>query len=71
MNKVALVTGASSGIGEAIATQLIAQGWTVFAAARRMDRMSALGRKGARSARSREGEQGGDDGGSRRRRRAA
>lgn len=48
MNKVALVTGASSGIGEAIATQLIAQGWTVFAAARRMDRMSALGRKGAR-----------------------
>jgi NAD(P)-dependent dehydrogenase (short-subunit alcohol dehydrogenase family) len=48
MNKVALVTGASSGIGEAIAIQLLAQGWTVFAAARRMDRMSALGQKGAR-----------------------
>ena len=48
MNKVALVTGASSGIGEAIATRLIAQGWTVFAAARRMERMSALGQKGAR-----------------------
>lgn len=48
MNKVALVTGASSGIGEAIAIQLIAQGWTVFAAARRMDRMSALGQRGAR-----------------------
>lgn len=48
MNKVALVTGASSGIGEAIAIRLIAQGWTVFAAARRIERMSALGRKGAR-----------------------
>jgi len=48
MNKVAFVTGASSGIGKAIASQLIAKGWTVFAAARRMDRMSALGQKGAR-----------------------
>lgn len=48
MNKVALITGASSGIGEAIAIRLIAQGWTVFAAARRMDRMSELGERGAR-----------------------
>jgi NAD(P)-dependent dehydrogenase (short-subunit alcohol dehydrogenase family) len=48
MNKFAFVTGASSGIGKAIAIQLISQGWTVFAAARRMDRMSELGQRGAR-----------------------
>jgi NAD(P)-dependent dehydrogenase (short-subunit alcohol dehydrogenase family) len=41
-NKVALVTGASSGIGEAAARQLRSKGFTVFAAARRIDRMSAL-----------------------------
>ncbi len=48
MRRVALVTGASSGIGEAIALRLIAQGWTVFAGARRVDRMATLERKGAK-----------------------
>ncbi|KPW46464.1 Short-chain dehydrogenase [Pseudomonas syringae pv. antirrhini] len=40
--KVALVTGASSGIGEATALKLKALGYTVYAAARRVDRMRAL-----------------------------
>lgn len=46
--RVALVTGASSGIGEAIARRLLAGGWTVYAGARRVDRMSTLAREGAR-----------------------
>jgi NAD(P)-dependent dehydrogenase (short-subunit alcohol dehydrogenase family) len=45
--KTALVTGASSGIGEATALRLLEQGATVYAAARRMDRMEALKNKGA------------------------
>jgi NAD(P)-dependent dehydrogenase (short-subunit alcohol dehydrogenase family) len=40
--KVALVTGASSGIGEATARQLAAAGLTVYAAARRAGRMQKL-----------------------------
>ena len=40
--KVALVTGASAGIGEAIAHSLAAAGYAVYAAARRVQRMSAL-----------------------------
>jgi NAD(P)-dependent dehydrogenase (short-subunit alcohol dehydrogenase family) len=44
--KVALVTGASSGIGEATARQLAAAGFTVYAAARRAERMQKLTRAG-------------------------
>ena len=41
-NTKALVTGASSGIGEATARALRARGVTVFAAARRLDRLQEL-----------------------------
>lgn len=40
--KIALVTGASGGIGQAIAETLAANGFYVFAAARRMDRLEAM-----------------------------
>jgi NAD(P)-dependent dehydrogenase (short-subunit alcohol dehydrogenase family) len=43
-----LITGASSGIGEAIARQLLADGYRVFAGARRVERMAALRAAGAR-----------------------
>ena len=45
-SKVVLVTGASSGIGEATALKLKARGYTVYAAARRVDRMRSLVRAG-------------------------
>ncbi len=45
--KVVLVTGASSGIGKAIATQLLAEGHIVYAAARRVDKMVDLEKLGA------------------------
>ncbi|GAA1414428.1 oxidoreductase [Glutamicibacter uratoxydans] len=38
----ALVTGASSGIGQATVRALRAEGWTVFAVARRAERLEAL-----------------------------
>jgi len=47
MSKTVLITGASSGIGEATARRLIADGYKVYAAARRVDRMSGLSEAGA------------------------
>ena len=44
--KVALVTGASSGIGEATALKLRSLGYMVYAAARRLDRMQHLAKSG-------------------------
>ena len=41
-NKAAVVTGASTGIGEATVRALRAEGWRVFAVARRADRLEAL-----------------------------
>jgi len=46
--KVALVTGASSGIGDATARKLHALGYTVYGAARRTDRMADLAAAGIR-----------------------
>lgn len=47
MSKVALVTGGSSGIGESATEELLAAGFTVYAVARRVDRMGGLADKGA------------------------
>ncbi|HWD06006.1 MAG TPA: oxidoreductase [Amycolatopsis sp.] len=47
--KVALVTGASSGIGEATARELLARGYTVYGAARRLERMAGLEQLGVRT----------------------
>jgi NAD(P)-dependent dehydrogenase (short-subunit alcohol dehydrogenase family) len=48
MKKIALVTGASSGIGEATVRRLAADGYLVYAAARRVERMQSLTALGAR-----------------------
>ncbi len=47
MTRTALVTGASAGIGEATVRRLLQDGWRVFAAARRLDRMEHLAGQGA------------------------
>ena len=46
VTRVALITGASSGIGEATALELLTRGFTVYGAARRVDRMAALASRG-------------------------
>ena len=46
MKKVVLVTGASSGIGIMIAQELKRTGFTVYAAARRIDKMNDLRERG-------------------------
>src|SRR5260370_14305130 len=47
MKKVAVVTGASAGIGEATVKRLIELGYTTYAAARRLERMANLEKLGA------------------------
>lgn len=48
--RVAVVTGASTGIGEATVRRLRESGWTVYAVARRADRLKELAREtGARA----------------------
>jgi len=49
--KTALVTGASSGMGKAIARQLIADGFQVYVAARQVGKMQDLAQLGARTLR--------------------
>ncbi len=42
MSKIALVTGATAGFGDAIARRFVAEGWKVIITGRRKDRLDAL-----------------------------
>ena len=46
--KVALVTGASSGIGKSIVQQLLKDGWIIYGAARRVEKMTDIQAVGAK-----------------------
>lgn len=46
--KVALVTGASAGIGKSIVRRLLADGWTVYGGARRVEQMADISAQGAK-----------------------
>jgi NAD(P)-dependent dehydrogenase (short-subunit alcohol dehydrogenase family) len=48
VSKAVLVTGCSSGIGQATAERLALRGWTVYATARRPESIEELGRSGCR-----------------------
>jgi NADP-dependent 3-hydroxy acid dehydrogenase YdfG len=45
--KTVLITGASAGFGKRVAEKLLDDGYTVYAAARRVDKMKDLEQKGA------------------------
>jgi len=46
--KVAMVTGASSGIGKAIVQKLLKEGWIIYGAARRVEKMADIEAMGAK-----------------------
>lgn len=46
--RVALVTGASAGIGKSIVRRLLVDGWTVYGGARRVEQMADLAAQGAK-----------------------
>jgi NADP-dependent 3-hydroxy acid dehydrogenase YdfG len=48
-SKAVLITGCSSGIGEATARRLVEKGWTVYASARRVDAIEHLREAGAQT----------------------
>src|SRR5919106_473105 len=48
VSKAVLITGCSSGIGRATAERLASRGWTVYATARRIEKIADLEARGCR-----------------------